>query len=327
MMEKFLYEFEAYLKKQISRRSFLKICLGGLFLSILENRWLRLAFAKSTESNGRPKRKIETPYDLVVAEGTDSYQNTVKAIEAMGGMGKFVRKGDVVVVKPNMGWDRTPEQAANTDPGVVAALVALAYESGAKRVKVFDVPCNDARRAYENSGIQKAAEAKGARVTFPDHWNVLKAKFPYKSGMENWPILRDAVQCDTFINVPVLKHHSLTGLTLSMKNLMGVCSGTRGLMHMGIENKLVDLTDFISPELTVIDATRYLTQHGPSGGDLKDVTVLNKVIISTDSALADTFAAKLANKDPFSVSTIKAAAERGFGITELSRARIQSIVV
>lgn len=268
---------------------------------------------------------IVADHDLVVAKGEDSYKNTVTAIEALGGMGRFVKKGSVVVVKPNMAWDRNPAQAANTDPQVVAALVELCYKAGAERVNVFDVPCNDDKRVYENSGIQKAAKEKGAHVYFADHWNVVKAKFPYPSPMEKWPILRDAVKCDTFINVPVLKHHRLTNLTLSMKNLMGVCSGTRGLIHVDIARKLVDLTDFIHPDLTVIDATRVLVRNGPSGGNLEDVVGLNTVVASGDPTLADMYACHLVEKDPMSVSYIKEAVRRKFGKTDLSKADIKII--
>jgi uncharacterized protein (DUF362 family) len=143
--------------------------------------------------------------------------------------------------------------------------------------------------------------------------------------MEGWPILRDAVVCDTFINVPVLKHHGLTGLTLSMKNLMGVCSGKRGLIHMDIGRKIVDLTDYISPDLTVIDATRVLTRNGPSGGSLEDVRTLNKVIVGTDPTLADTFAAQLVDKDPLSLSFLREASARSFGSTDLLKANIHTV--
>jgi uncharacterized protein (DUF362 family) len=324
-MEKFLYNIEFFLKNQISRGKFLKICFSSLLVFISSNQFLKLAFAKKEESKGRPKKGIKGNYDLVVAEGDDPYKNTVKAVEAMGGMGRFVKKGDVVVIKPNMAWDRTPEQAANVDPQVVGALVDMAFRAGAKRVNIFDITCNEERRCYLNSGIEEAAKIKGANVYFPNHWNVVEAKFPYKSPMEGWPILRDAIACNVFINVPVLKHHNLTGLTLSMKNLMGVCSGTRGLIHPGIGRKLVDLTEFVSPDLTVIDATRYLKAHGPTGGDLKDVVKLDKVIVATDPTLADAFAAALVEKDPMSIPYIKAAVERNYGNADISKANIHRV--
>ena len=324
-MKSFFSLLKKFKSMRISRRRFLKTAFAGIVISAMQGVFLKKVFAKEGVSTGRQKSGIKGDYDLVMAEGDDPYINTVKAIEAMGGMGKFVKKDSIVVIKPNIAWDRTPEQAANTDPQVVAALIDLSYKAGAKRVNVFDISCNDARRCYDRSGIQKIAKEKGASVYFADDWNVLKAKFSYKSPMEGWPILRDAIECDTFINVPVLKHHGLTGLTLSMKNLMGVCVANRGLIHMDIGRKLVDLTGFINPDLTVIDAHRFLSNNGPSGGDLKDVVTLNKLIVATDPTLADTFAARLVERDPFSISYINNARERNFGSVDLDKAKIFNV--
>ncbi|MFC1807782.1 DUF362 domain-containing protein [Candidatus Omnitrophota bacterium] len=325
-MDRLLYRLESYLKEQVSRRSVLKALFAGLLYALAGNKVLKNAFAKSEESTGREKKNIKCNYDLVVCKGSDSYKNIVKAVESIGGMDRFVKKGQVVVIKPNMAWDRTPAQAANTDPMVVAALVNLSYKAGAKRVNVFDIPCNEDKGCYKNSGIEAAATAEGAHVFFADHWNVVKAKFSYKSEMDGWPILRDALACDTFINVPVLKHHRLTNLTLSMKNLMGVCSGTRGIMHLNIAKNLVDVTDFINPDLTVIDATRVLINHGPSGGNTDDVVNYDRVIVATDPTLADSFACSVVRKDPMSVPYIKEAVSRKFGNADISKARINEII-
>jgi len=321
-MDRFFYLLESFLKRHISRRKFLKLFFGGLAVFISQNRFLKLAFAKVSQSEGRPKSGIKGIYDLVDVKGKDPFENTVRGVEAMGGMARFVKKGSTVVVKPNIAWDRTPEQAADTNPQVVAALVEMCYKAGARRVNVFDVTCNEERLCYQTSGIAKAAREKGAYVYFPNLWNIVNAKFKYKSLMEGWPILRDAINCDTFINVPVLKDHGLTNLTLSMKNLMGVCGGTRGEIHQDIGRKLVDLTDFISPDLTVIDATRVLIKNGPSGGDLNDVITLDKLIVATDPTLADTFACTLVDRDPLDVPYIKVAIERHFGSADIRKANI-----
>ena len=241
--------------------------------------------------------------------------------------GRFVKKNCVVLIKPNIGWDRSPEQAANTNPYVVGALVDMCFKAGAKRVNIFDRTCNDQKRCYENSGIEKIAREKGANVYSPDEWNIVKAKFNYESPMEGWPIYRDALECDTFINVPVLKHHGLAGFTISMKNLMGICSGNRGLMHFDIGTKLAHLTDFIKPDLTVIDAYRVLERNGPSGGDLADVIDMKTVMAGTDPVLCDSYAAKLMNKDPLSLSYISQAVKRKLGNADISVADILVIDV
>jgi uncharacterized protein (DUF362 family) len=325
IMEKLIERFEALRKKRMSRRNFFKACLALAGLFFLGREALKSASAQKpakTTVNARRKKGARGKHDLVVASDENPFNLVIKAMEAMGGMSRFVDRGDVVVIKPNIGWDRTPEQAGNTNPQVVAALVKLALQAGAKKVKVFDIPCNDARRCYENSGIRRAAEENGAAVFFPDHWNILPAHFSYESLMEGWPILREALECDTFINVPILKHHSLTRLTLSMKNLMGVCVGSRGNIHQDIGRKLVDLTDFIQPDLTVIDAFRVLVRNGPTGGDLADVENLRTVIISHDSTLADLYACQLMGVDPQEVSCLQQALERKFGLTDLQKADI-----
>jgi len=296
-----------------SRRQFLKLAAAGIGSGAILHVLSRFGFAQAARaSNGRKKRAILTDHDLSAVRGKDPAAMARKAIEAAGGMGRFVSRGSVVVVKPNIAWDRAPETGANTNPDVVAAIVEMCFEAGAKRVNVFDNTCNTAQRCYVTSGIRRAAEAKGARVYHTDNWNCVKAQFPYDSPMEGWPVFRDALDCDTFINVPVLKHHGLTGLTLGMKNLMGVCAGSRGQIHFNIGRKLVDIADFIKPELTVIDGYRYLQRNGPTGGNLADVQELGALIASPDIALADVYAARLVGKDPDSIPYIANAIERGF---------------
>ncbi len=309
----------------MNRKKFLKVLVSSFALLFLPKLSSKSVFADTPKSNGRPKKKIKADHDLVAAQGEDPYLITVKAVTAIGGIEKFVKKNDVVVVKPNIGWDRMPEQAGDTNPQVVAALIDLSFKAGAKRVNVFDLTCNDARRCYANSGIEKAAKEHGADVYFPDDWDVVKAHFGYDSPMEGWPILKDAIDCDVFINVPALKHHSLTRLTLSMKNLMGVCAGNRGLIHQNIGEKLADLTGFINPDLTVIDAYRVLLRHGPTGGDLSDVEMMKTVIASADPTLADIFACSLVGVSPSEVSYIQKAIERNFGITDIGKADVLKI--
>jgi len=319
--------FESLPDRLITRKVFLKLCGIGAGSLALNSALFKFAFGREEVSTGRPAKKIKGLHDLVVAKGDDPYAMTVRAIEAMGGMGKFVGKNSTVLVKPNMGWDRSPEQAANTNPQVVGAIVDLCFASGAKRVNIFDRTCNDQKRCYENSGIEKIAREKGANVYAPDDWNVVKAKFNYASPMEGWPIYRDALECDTFINVPILKHHGLTALTLSMKNLMGIASGNRGLIHFDIGTKLAHLTDFIKPDLNVIDAYRVLKRNGPSGGNLADVADMKTLIVGTDPVLCDSYAAKLMDKDPLSISYINQAIKQALGSADIEAADILTIDV
>lgn len=317
--------FEQLPKRKISRKEFVKLCGIGVGSLALHNMLFKFVFGQDGISTGRHSSRIKGLHDLVIAKGEDPYTMTLKAVEAIGGMEKFVKKNSAVLIKPNMAWDRTPEQAGNTNPQVVASLIDMCFSSGAKRVNVFDRTCNDPKRCYENSGIETLARGKGANVYFPDDWNIVKANFSYKSPMEGWPIFRDALECDTFINVPILKHHGLTGLTLSMKNLMGVCSGNRGMMHFDIGVKLAHLTDFIKPDLTIIDAYRVLKRNGPTGGDLADVIDMKTLIAGTDPVLCDSYAAKLMESDPLSISYISQAVRLNLGSADITNADILTI--
>ncbi|MCX5687897.1 MAG: DUF362 domain-containing protein [Candidatus Omnitrophica bacterium] len=319
--------FERVPKRKITRKGFVKLCGIGVGSLILNNSLFKFAFGQDEASTGRIVKKIKGLHDLVVVRGADPYLMTVKAIEGIGGMEKFVKKNGIVLIKPNIGWDRSPEQAANTNPQVVGALVDMCFKAGAKRVNVFDRTCNDQKLCYENSGIEKIAKEKGANVYSPDDWNVIKAKFNYKSPMEGWPIYRDALECDTFINVPVLKHHGLAGLTLAMKNLMGICSGNRGLIHSDIGIKLAHLTDFIKPDLNVIDAYRVLTRNGPTGGNLADVVDMKTIIAGIDPVLCDAYAAKLMNREPLSISSIDQGLKHNLGSADITKADILTITI
>ena len=223
-------KLQELLEKKFSRVSFIKFLGIITAFFFLETRSARNAFAKATGQSlkPRPGKKVSTECDLAVAKGEDPSAITRKAVDLLGGMGRFVKQGDVVVVKPNIGWDRSPEQAGCTNPEVVAALVTMAKESGAKAVKVFDYSCNDARRTYKSSGIDEAVKKAGGLIYFCDEWKYFPAEYPKGALMGDWPVFRDAVECDCFINVPVAKNHGLTTLTLSMKNLMGICGGRRG---------------------------------------------------------------------------------------------------
>lgn len=316
------------LEAACSRKTFLRGFGAGALLMLLSGRrGKRLFAAAGKKLPPRTGRAARTDLDLAVAKGKDTAAATRKAVDALGGMGRFVKSGDVVVVKPNIGWDRSPEQGANTHPLVVAALVAMCRQAGARTVKVFDHTCNDARRCYENSGIAEAAKKAGATVFYVSDWRYLPADMAGARYMNEWPVLKDAAECDVFINAPVAKHHGLASLTLSIKNLMGVCGGSRGRMHRDIDPKLVELAGFIKPDLTVIDASRILLRHGPTGGNLEDVKVLDTIIAGRDYVLADAYAATLFGRDPGEIGATKLAAAAGLGSMNLSGARIKTLSV
>ena len=191
-------------------------------------------------------------------------------VGAMGGMGRFVRPDERVLIKPNVGWDRNVRQAANTHPEVVGTLVRLCREAGASEVIVADASCNDARRAFTRSGVGRAAQEAGARVLLPGAEDFLEVGIG-GAALRSWPVLAAVLRVDRFINVPVVKHHSLTGLTCAMKNLYGVIGGKRNLLHQQIHQSIYDLGAFVRPTLVVVDAVRVLFRNGPQGGSFGDV--------------------------------------------------------
>ncbi|MCG3129266.1 MAG: hypothetical protein CHACPFDD_04187 [Phycisphaerae bacterium] len=236
---------------------------------------------------------------------------TERAIEELGGMGRFVRKGDVVWVKPNIGWNRSAELAANTHPDVVAALVRLALSAGAKTVKVGDFTCNEARLSYENSGIAPAAKAAGAEIVYlePSRFKDMKIG---GNRLKEHPVYPEIVECDLVINVPVCKHHSQTTVTLCMKNYMGVVE-KRPVFHQDLPTTIADITQFMKPRLCVLDATRILTAHGPTGGDPKDVKTLNTVAAGVDIVALDAFGCELLGHKPADIATVAMGEKYGLG--------------
>lgn len=229
--------------------------------------------------------------ELVVAQGESPEQLVRLAVAELGGIRRFVARGDVVVVKPNIGWDRTPEQGANTNPQVVAAVVTLCHEAGARKVVVTDVSCNEARVCFDHSGIAAAARAAGAEVVLPEERRFREVNLGGEV-LTAWPVLEPFLAADKVINVPIAKHHSLTGCTVGMKNFYGIIGGQRSRLHQRINESLVDLLAFARPTLTIVDAYRVLMRGGPTGGSLADVEFRKTVLAGTDPVALDAYAAK-----------------------------------
>lgn len=264
--------------------------------------------------------------DLVVAHGLSPVAITKAAINALGGIKAFISRGDVVVVKPNIGWDRLPAYAANTNPEVVSTVIRLCYEAGAKQVKVFDNSVADPRRCYKQSGILAAAKAAGGVVSYVDERKFRDMKLPGVA-LKSWPLYLEAIETDKFINIPIAKTHGLSTLTLGMKNLMGIMGGSRGRIHQRINESLVDLAMTVKPTLTILDAVRILTAHGPQGGDLADVKQLNMVVAGRDQVAVDAFGATLFGLQGADLGFVRAGYNAGLGTMNLSKLRIKKINV
>lgn len=231
--------------------------------------------------------------DAVWVEGGEPKALLTTALDHLGGLSRFISKGDVVVIKPNIGWDRAPEYAANTNPELVEALIEAAFASGAKTVKVFDRTCNTAQRCYRNSQIEEKAKTAGAHV-FHFRENDCRT-IALKEGklLKEWPVFREYLEADKVINVPIAKHHNISKVTLGFKNLMGVLGDDRGIIHEDFADKIIDIDSQLLPTLTIIDAYRILIDHGPRGGNLEDVKLTKTLIASPCIATADWLALRL----------------------------------
>jgi len=249
---------------------------------------------------------------LAVVHGVRAEPMVREAVNRLGGIERFVQKGDRVLIKPNVGWDRQPEQAANTSPEVVGALVRLCREAGASEVWVSDVSLNDPARCFTRSGIQAAAQAAGAEVRLAGANDFVTTDMG-GSLLRVWPVSRFFHEADKVINVPIVKHHSLCGCTLAMKNWYGVLGGRRNQLHQDIHASIVDLAQAVRPTLTVMDAIRVLKRNGPTGGSLGDVAIENTVIAGLDEVAIDACSLQFLGLTPDRVSYLAMGEGRGLG--------------
>jgi uncharacterized protein (DUF362 family) len=265
--------------------------------------------------------------ELAVISGDSPRSLVQRALQELGGIQRFISRADVVIVKPNIAWDRTPEQAANTNPEVVAEMVRQCWSAGAKKVIVTDVSCNDPRRCFQRSGIADAARAEGAEVPLPDP---SKFKEVNLGGdlLEDWPVFQPFLEADKIINLPIAKHHSLTNTTLGMKNWYGILGGQRHRLHQRIHESLVDLADFVRPTLTMIDSYRVLIRNGPTGGNLEDVLLKKTLVAGTDPVALDAYVAKAYwNLDPPALPYLKMAEQRGLGSLQFDKLHTQIVAL
>jgi uncharacterized protein (DUF362 family) len=265
--------------------------------------------------------------DIALVQGGDSPAVlTREAVKDLGGMGKFVSKGDVVMVKPNIGWDRTPELAACTNPEVVKTLVEMCTEAGAKKVIVMDNTTNQAQRCYVRSGIQAAAKAAGADVPFVNERRIKKMAIKGE-WLKDWDVIQEFVEADKIINVPIAKHHSLCRVTLGMKNWLGAIGDPRNQLHQKLDEAEVDLAAFFKPTLTVLDAWRILVRNGPQGGRPSDTKLMKTIAAGVDYVALDTLGASFFDVPPAELPFLVLAAKRKLGRIDLEKMRIEKRTV
>ena len=251
---------------------------------------------------------------------------TRKVFDSAGGAGRFVSKGDVVVIKPNISWARRPEMAATTNPEVLEAVIELCQEAGAKKVRIADHTIHDARRCFALSGAGAAAKKTGADLIHPRSSLMKKMNLKGRR-LGTWPVFVPLVEADAVINLPVAKHHSLSTLTVGMKNWIGAVGGSRYSLHQDIHQSIVDLASFFQPTVTLIDAIRIMTRNGPSGGSTSYVTAKNTLILSNDPVAGDARAAMLFNRKPEKLGFIRMAQDQGLGTFDFENMAQQKVLL
>lgn len=298
----------------MNRRDFLKTS----FLGALAVTPLAKTIAAAGSSEALP--------DLVALHGSTAVDMYARGIKAIGGMTRFVKKGAKVVVKPNIAWTQPPEMAANTNPELVAAIVRDILQAGASEVIVFDHSCDNGPDCYRISGIAAAAVEAGAKVlsaTKRDNYRKISGKGA--KAMKDAEVFSAVLDCDTFINVPILKHHGGAKMSGAMKNLMGMVWDRRFMHRAGLIDTIPDLLCYRKPDLNIVDAYRMMMAHGPRGGNLRDVALGKFMLLSTDPVAVDAAAVRLLRFKEEDVRYLGAAAERKLGEKDLTKLKIERI--
>jgi uncharacterized protein (DUF362 family) len=256
---------------------------------------------------------------LVLARDEDHANALDLALNAIGGIRRFVKQGESVLLKPNVAFDRVPEHGVNTNPVLVGEMTRHCLSAGASEVLVTDYGTQSPRRTFVRSGIRDAVEQYGGKILYVDEDDFIETDLQGQF-ISSWPVLKHTFEVDRLINMPIAKHHGLVYGTASMKNFFGVIGGNRSKLHDRIDQAIVDLAAFFRPTLTVVDATRVLMRHGPSGGSFNDVKVCNAVICSTDQVAADSRANEFLGNTGKGIRHVLLAAQQGLGEIDYRKA-------
>jgi uncharacterized protein (DUF362 family) len=255
-------------------------------------------------------------FEVGVVRSTNIEAAVERAVGLVGGIGRYVGRGDIVAVKPNIAFNSPPQYKATTDPLVVRTVVDMCFRAGASKVYVFDRTVSNPKLSYVTSGIKRAAEQGGAKVLYVDEVNSrLYKKIAVKDGvyLKETLVNKYILESDVFVNLPVAKQHSTAGLTIGMKNLMGITGDNRSRWHWDIHEAISDINMAVPSDLTVVDATAIMTRRGPTGGSLSYLEDTDTIIASAGVAQADAETAALFGKKPQELGYLRLAEQKGLG--------------
>jgi uncharacterized protein (DUF362 family) len=269
--------------------------------------------------------------DLVAVMGGEPAVMLERALAKFGGIGAIVKKGQTVVIKPNIGWDKTPDLAANTNPELVGAMVRHCYAAGAKRVEIFDHTCNQWDRCYADSGIKRAVEsAGGIMIPANDQSFYRMVSVPQGVKLRQTAIHKSLLDCDVWFNMPILKNHGGAKMTISMKNYMGIVWDREYFHKTDLQQCIADVCTYSKrPALNIVDAYRIMFKNGPQGKSLADTVLLKTLIVSPNIIAADAASIKFFNQvqsmDINEVGHIAKGQALHLGTDDLSKLRIERI--
>jgi uncharacterized protein (DUF362 family) len=295
-----------------NRREFLKETLATTALTVASPLFV---FPNQTLAGSSYKSP------LAVAKGANPAENTRKAIEALGGIEKFVRPGDRVLLKPNCISSNGPTSAVNTNPEVVGEIARLCQKAGARAIYAtgHDVPT-----VWIGNGIQSALSAYGGKITAANSLEgYISVKLPRGLLLRETMVVKELMEYEVFINLPVAKHHAGSQLTFGLKNYMGLCWDRITMHRTDLHQCIADLNTVRKADLTVLDATRMLLTNGPSGPG--QVRQEDTIIAGSDPVAVDAYGATLFKQEPRKIRHILAGYEMGIGEMDLGKVEIRVI--
>ncbi|MBN2430428.1 MAG: DUF362 domain-containing protein [Acidobacteria bacterium] len=262
--------------------------------------------------------------DMVIVRNGEPEELVRQALQKLGGMQRFIARGDVVLLKPNIGFNRMPQQAANTNPDVVREIARQVLDAGARKVIVFDHTLYEARNCYNRSGIARAVQDLGVELEYAEERKFVDVDVNGQF-LKTWPFYREVLAADKVINIPVAKQHSLAQYSMGMKNMMGVIGGRRDSLHQNMDMALPDISRFLRPTLTVLDAYRILLRNGPQGGSLNDVATVKTLAAGIDPVAVDAFGCSLFDVDPARIGYIRTGQEVSLGTMNWQGLRLEEV--
>ncbi len=254
---------------------------------------------------------------MSVVKGADRTKSVEAAIKLLGGIERFVKRGDKVAIKANVAFASPAMLGATANPQLIAAVVKLCYKAGAKEVIVADNPINDPASCFMISGIGKAATDAGAKVVLPKGKLFRNTTLEGGKLIDNWPLFyKPFEKVDKLIGISPVKDHHRSGASLSMKNWYGLLGGRRNLFHQDINTIITELAMMVKPTLVILDGTESMMTNGPTGGSLADLKRTDTMIASCDMVAADAFGCSLLGLKPTDLPYIGKAAAAGAGTAD-----------